>query len=583
MARQAAALAAAAGFAPEGRAQQHLGCLCPSTKASLPHHTEIGAVCLWLVVLQLIVFTPRTIPSWTESGNMLGRNSGADVVEELSELHRKFKVIDEDRKNFSDDSSKLMKKHRGNIEKLKRDNEVLKEELELDAQGPLTQATLAATAHLQKLQEQTESYTRRIDAEKQRIEEVDKKIKSMNAKIMEQRARMGGVHAARENNLKIQKQIKILENRLDKSLVKFNEALAHNKAMRENIDNLRRERVVFDGIYKKLERELEERKREMAKIIEVSNIAFEARDRAQQEMAMLKAQADKEQQNFEKEWRELGNLIEQDKKVKEFMRQREKLHELKGEFKADDEERLRKKIIKGNPEIAKHQKDQKASLERVHSYEEAFAKIQQATGIKDIDELVTTFIEAEDQNFALFNYVNELNAEVEKLEEQINEIKVEIEKYKGAGQSFDNQRKKILKDLEERLEKTEARAALHEQKADAAARTIAALKSGIQSVFEKIGCSATALSDMLGNGGVTEGNMMQYLGIIEQRTNEILQMYAAVQMQQQGSTGEQAAQQSLANILGQGPQVATGVTSISINPPNAGALAVLCLCIAFCL
>lgn len=163
-----------------------------------------------------------------------------------------------------------------------------------------------------------------------------------------------------------------------------------------------------------------------------------------------------------------------------------------------------------------------------------------------------------------------LNAEVEKLEEQINEIKVEIEKYKGAGQSFDNQRKKILKDLEERLEKTEARAALHEQKAEAAARTITALKSGIQSVFEKIGCSATALSDMLGNGGVTEGNMMQYLGIIEQRTNEILQMYAAVQMQQQGSTGEQAAQQSLANILGQGPQVATGVTSISINPPNAG-------------
>jgi hypothetical protein len=42
-------------------------------------------------------------------------------------------------------------------------------------------------------------------------------------------------------------------------------------------------------------------------------------------------------------------------------------------------------------------------------------------------------------------------------------------------------------------------------------------------------------------------------------------------MQQQGSTGEQAAQQSLANILGQGPQVATGVTAISINPPNAGA------------
>ena len=51
----------------------------------------------------------------------------------------------------------------------------------------------------------------------------------------------------------------------------------------------------------------------------------------------------------------------------------------------------------------------------------------------DIDELVTTFINAEDQNFALFNYVNELNGECEKLEEQIGDIKAEIEKYKGQG------------------------------------------------------------------------------------------------------------------------------------------------------
>jgi len=88
------------------------------------------------------------------------------------------------------------------------------------------------------------------------------------------------------------------------------------------------------------------------------------------------------------------------------------------------------------------------SLEKVQSYGEAFAKIQQATGITDIDELVTTFINAEDENFRLFNYVNELNQEIEKLEEQISDIKNEIEKYKGQGVNTDNQRKKILKDLE---------------------------------------------------------------------------------------------------------------------------------------
>ncbi len=35
---------------------------------------------------------------------------------------------------------------------------------------------------------------------------------------------------------------------------------------------------------------------------------------------------------------------------------------------------------------------------------------------------------------------------------------------------------------------------------------------------------------MLGNQGVTDSNMMQYLGIIEQKTSEILQAYAKSQV-----------------------------------------------------
>ncbi len=44
-------------------------------------------------------------------------------------------------------------------------------------------------------------------------------------------------------------------------------------------------------------------------------------------------------------------------------------------------------------------------------YEEAFSKIQAATGISDIDQLVETFISAEDKNFSLFNYANEVGAQ----------------------------------------------------------------------------------------------------------------------------------------------------------------------------
>ena len=288
--------------------------------------------------------------------------------------------------------------------------------------------------------------------------------------------------------------------------------------------------------------------------------------------ALAVLQADKEQEDFEHEWKELGKMIEQDRKMKDFMKkEREKLsqQEHRGDMTVEQEQSLKKKVLRGNWGIAKDKASIHASMEKVQSYEEAFAKIQAATGISDIDELVTTFINAEDQNFALFNYVNELNGECEKLEEQIADIRSEIEKYKGQGLNTDNQRKKILKDLEERLARTEAKAEQYEKKYEAAMKTVNALKTGIASIFKKIGCDTPANLEMLGNEGVTENNMMQYLGIIEQRTNEILQLYAATQAREGVVGADGNPVPAVTSILGQGPQLPAGRNNITIQPPSA--------------
>merc|ERR1712087_628666 len=132
-------------------------------------------------------------------------------------------------------------------------------------------------------------------------------------------------------------------------------AIAANRKLREEIDLLRRERLVFDDIYRKLENELGQKKKEMANIIEQANAAYEARDSAQAQMAALKQQADKEHAEFEKEWRELGRLIENDKRMKEFMRQKERnraIEEHKGDLSQEDEDKL-KKVTKNAWHIAK--------------------------------------------------------------------------------------------------------------------------------------------------------------------------------------------------------------------------------------
>ena len=92
------------------------------------------------------------------------------------------------------------------IDKLKGDNDQLKEELQLEKRHAKVYDSVSAQAQIAKLQDTGDMYTRKIELEKRRIEELDKQMEIMHKKIWEQREKMGGINASRENNQAIAKQ-----------------------------------------------------------------------------------------------------------------------------------------------------------------------------------------------------------------------------------------------------------------------------------------------------------------------------------------------------------------------------------------
>ena len=71
-----------------------------------------------------------------------------------------------------------------------------------------------------------------------------------------------------------------------------------------------------------------------------------------------------------------------------------------------------------------------------------------ATGITNIDEIVTTFIKAEEQNVSLFNYVDQLNQETDNLEEENRRLDAEIAMYENMASLNDNQVRSKIIDME---------------------------------------------------------------------------------------------------------------------------------------
>ncbi len=179
---------------------------------------------------------------------------------------------------------------------------------------------------------------------------------------------------------------------------------------------------------------------------------------------MLIQQAEREKAEFEKEMQQVSNLIEKDKQMRELMKFKEmEKSDLErmtlNKTDAAEDSRGKKQGMRTQQWTASKEKVQTTvSLEKVESYEEAFAKVEAATGIHDIDVLVDNFIKAEEKNFTLFKFVNEMSNDIENLEQDINAMLQIIDMSKGQGMSTDNQRKKALKDLEEKLSKTEMKA-----------------------------------------------------------------------------------------------------------------------------
>ena len=85
--------------------------------------------------------------------------------------------------------------------------------------------------------------------------------------------------------------------------------------------------------------------------------------------------------------------------------------------------------------------------------EDAFVQIKEATGISSTEEIVTTFIKAEEQNYSLYNYVNMLNSEIDSIAEQNRNIERQIAKHEQlavmSGQEKEKMRARLTKDIEE--------------------------------------------------------------------------------------------------------------------------------------
>jgi hypothetical protein len=85
---------------------------------------------------------------------------------------------------------------------MRDDNEILRQNLSIEARQSKILASATASDHIARLQDQSDMYGKKIEIEKRRVDELDKEILKIRAAIMEQKIKANEAKAKKNSHVR---------------------------------------------------------------------------------------------------------------------------------------------------------------------------------------------------------------------------------------------------------------------------------------------------------------------------------------------------------------------------------------------
>lgn len=278
------------------------------------------------------------------------------------------------------------------------------------------------------------------------------------------------------------RNIRALENKLDKAMIKYNEAQSIRKTYESIVKRLKEERVGFDNQLAAIERTLSAKQKDYEELLLLSGDANHAREIALNELERVRAGYEEERKRRERDLRERHQVIQMRKQMLERIKQREKIRaqiesgELNNTYNKAVDNSLNNKAITN---------ERLETRNKIDIFENAFRKIKEATGVSDVNEVIQKIISQESTTENLINLTKENQVKIEGLYEQKRKLKIRVEeaKYTGVGGGH---KRKMVDDQEDQLSNCTARLERAKLKYERLNKITISMKAGVGHLQDKL-------------------------------------------------------------------------------------------------
>merc|ERR1719473_2443801 len=238
-----------------------------------------------------------------------------NAEEQLEDLHRRYALLEGERRATVETAKLNITQNKDIIKQMKEENKSLRHQI-----AQLRQEAPPST------EQQIEKELQDLNKKKHEIDaisnEVTRKIElaeSLRDKMGE--LAMNAAAPSTENDSSM-RHIRVLENRLDKAMIKYNEAQSIRKTYEQIVKRLKDERVGFDTQLAAIERALAAKTHDHAEMLLLAGDATHAKDLAHQDLERCKLTYQKNQNQRQKELKDREAMVKQKEELNSLRKER---------------------------------------------------------------------------------------------------------------------------------------------------------------------------------------------------------------------------------------------------------------------
>eukprot|EP00755_Sulcionema_specki_P005584 Sspe_Gene.33145::Locus_16211_Transcript_1_1_Confidence_1.000_Length_1690::g.33145::m.33145 len=394
-------------------------------------------------------------------------------------LEGKFRLMETGRKMYFEDSQLQLKAAKDAVNQLRKENKELKKTL-LAIQEERKRDKDTNPGSIQD--NQLHQLDQRIFAVRKQLDQARYACEQKRVALQRQKERLHDIELVKPDALDLDpglsRKIRMLENRLDKSMIKYNEAQAIRKTYEQIVKRLKEERIGFDNQLAAIERTLKAKDHDYQELLNMSYDANHANAISKAELAQFRAAYEEERRQKDNELTERKNAVQKRiDQTQKLERKEKQMRQKEAEAAAprQEEEKPKQQTIEPAPE----------EQEKLKQYEEAFIKIKEATGVADVQDVIQKFISQEDTHRNLVEMKEMVQSKIDALNIEKANLKAQLEeiKYSGSGQLGS---RRIVDEFEAHLAEARHQCEKNCLKYERAARVLINVKAGIEHLADKL-------------------------------------------------------------------------------------------------